>query len=169
MSDSKFITVYSPYLPPFPLSVAERMRHFIEALEDSSYEVNIITGKKAYWGKSLWFDLPSGRTGFKMSIIRETLSGIELAYRMIFMSEPCALISTPPLITAFLGAWGANLAKKFYFLDVRDLQTNIYFQSGRLKPDSLIGKLFSKIERWQPKHALRKKLPMPCSNPRPAG
>ena len=153
MSDTKFITVFSPYLPPSPLAVSERMRHFIEVLEDNGYTVNVLSGKLAHWGKSLWLDLPSSRTGFFMTLFRETLSGIELAIRMALMKEPCALLTSPPLITTFLGAWGAHMTKKYYFLDVRDLYPNLYFQTGRFKKNSPLGTIFSKMEAWLYTHS----------------
>lgn len=152
--EDRHLIAFSPYLPPSNLSVAERFHHFIEALEESGYHINVIAGSACNWGQSLWLDLPTRPMGFIARTIRELLSGLELAVRVFFRKEPCLFLSCPPFFTALLGAFGAHLSKKYYILDLRDQFPDSLLRQGRIKSNGIAEKIIKAASRWLIEHSV---------------
>jgi len=151
--EERHLIVFSPYLPPSGLAVAQRLHHFIEEMEESGYHLKILSGKRSDWGQSLFFDLPSTPVNVYFRTLRELFCGIELGIRVALLKQPCLFLTTPPFLTTLIGAWAAHLSKKYYILDVRDDILDVFLRQFRIKPNSPIEIQIRKLGQWLFEHA----------------
>lgn len=145
----KKLLYVTPWFLPDSNAASVRAESFVNGIESSNINVDVLTSTRSVSRCSATFFKPLGN---KYSNLRRLLSeiayGIELFLRIIFSSYSIVFISTPPYISALFASFACILSSKKYVLDVRDTYPQVYYNLGLLGRGTAIATFLETVTRF---------------------
>ena len=77
-----------------------------------------------------------------VAAFKESLSGIELVFRLIFPNHKLIILSSPPYVTILISSLFLSLLKRKYILNIRDPYPEVFFELRFFSFNSISGKIF---------------------------
>ena len=135
----KNIFYFTPSLINESNAAAVRNYWLHKVLNDHCQKIKLISNK------DFIFKLPNNNQSTFTRLLKETFSGINLFFKVLFNKSDIYFFSSPPYITIMIGIIACWLKNKKYILDIRDVYPEVLFDLGVVQPNSIIGKILSSL------------------------
>jgi glycosyltransferase involved in cell wall biosynthesis len=151
------IEIFCDSFYPEEKAVGIRLYHLANALKNNDFKVTVnscIRNPKGDFNhRKNFFAAPSNKSHALFRLFQEFLLAIEFFFKIIFSRNEVFLLSSPPFLPMVFGAIASKLKGKKYIVDVRDEYPEVYFVSGLIKENSIVGKLLTRTEKFIYRHS----------------
>jgi glycosyltransferase involved in cell wall biosynthesis len=159
------IICYFQEVEPNPSAVAIRAKFFIQALESKlnkfDIRIKVLTATEIDLQDSelvKYISFSGGRSDEMTSVANRILAEFKFGLKAFFWvirnkKNAALVISTPNYIPSLFLSLAAFMSRVPYVLDVRDAYPEAYAQSGLIKCNTWIYKIFSRASNFMYRHA----------------
>jgi glycosyltransferase involved in cell wall biosynthesis len=151
------IEIFCDSFYPEEKAVGIRLYHLANALKNNDFKVTVNSCTRNPKGdfnhRKNFFGAPSNKSHALVRLFQEFLLAIEFFFKIVFSKSEVFLLSSPPFLPMVFGAVASKLKGKKYIVDVRDEYPEVYFVSGLIKENSIVGKLLTKTEKFIYRHS----------------
>lgn len=119
-----------------------------KVMQDAGHRVHL------YTNMDFFFKQGTNKESTMVRIVKESLAGMELFFRVLFSNKDLYYFSSPPFLTCIAGILACVIKRKKYIFDIRDVYPQVVFHQNVLKEDSALGRFFMWLAALAYKHAL---------------
>lgn len=137
---------FSPSLPPKSDAAAVRAASFIKTLE-SKFDIQPFCCSQCPQDGTRISSLASNKDGFIKRLFLEFWAGFLLGLKIVTTPFGTWILSSPPYFTVLIGSLVLRTINRPYYLDLRDLYPEVFYQKDLLKRNSFLGTILNLVTR----------------------